>query len=159
MVARKRHFAKIEGPSRTKQSMKDSCDINLIMGKYLRTGTVDHLAVHGGSYGFASAVSLQEAMNIVLKAESMFADLSSGIRKKFDNSPKAFLEFVQARDADGNLKNLAEMRQLGLAPAVRPEPTARDARIAELEVDREARLELARRAVVAPPAGAHTGST
>lgn len=114
MSERKRFFAKIEGPSRTKQSMKDSCDINLIMGRYLRTGAVDHLAVHGGSYGFATSTSLQEAMNIVLKAESMFADLSSAVRKRFDNSPRLFLEFVQ------DPKNIDECRVLGLAAAKPP---------------------------------------
>lgn len=153
MSARKRVFAKIEGPSRTKQSMKDSCDINLIMGRYLRTGAVDHLAVHGGSYGFASATTLQEAMNIVMKAEAMFADLNSAVRKRFDNSPKKFLEFIQ------DSENQDEAYALGLAAKPPAEPSARDARIAELEADREARLELARRAVTAPPAGAGTGST
>lgn len=140
------------GAGRTKQSFKDQCDINFIMGRYLKSGAVDHLAKHGGQYGDVSPLSFHEAMNIVSTAEQMFNDLSSDVRKRFANDPARFLDFVQKRDSDGNLVNGAEMRLLGLAPPLaEPEPTARDARIFELEVDREARLELARRAVVAPP--------
>lgn len=146
---------KFSGSGRTKQSFKDQCDINFIMGRYLKSGNVDHLAVHGGKYGDVSPLSFHEAMNIVATAEQMFADLPSDLRKRFGHDPASFLEFVQKRDADGNLVNAAEMRLLGLAkPLPEPEPTPREARIAELEVDREARLELARRAVKEPaPAG------
>ncbi|UOF78717.1 scaffold protein [Microviridae sp.] len=142
------------GSGRTKQSFKDQCDINFIMARYLKSGSVNHLATHGGQYGDFSPQTFHEAMNIVAKAEQMFADLDSGLRKRFSNDPAEFLKFVQARNDGGELVNLEEMRKLGLArPAPKPEPTPREARIAELEVDREARLELARRAVVAPPSG------
>lgn len=145
---------KFVGSGRTKQSFKDQCDINFIMARYLKGGVVDHLARHGGQYGDVSPLSFHEAMNIVAKSQEMFNDLSSDVRKRFANDPAAFLEFVQKRDADGNLVNAAEMRLLGLAPPLpEPSPTPREARIAELETDREARLELARRAVVVPPAG------
>lgn len=104
------------GVVRTRQSMKDACDINLIMKKYLRGGVVDHLARHGGEFGFATSQTFHEAMNIVCKAEEMFADLSSDLRRRFGNSPAAFLEFVHDR------KNVAECRKLGLMkPEVVPE--------------------------------------
>jgi len=95
---------------RAKQSFKGECDINRIMGKYLKSGTVDHFTRHGGTYGFASSATFHDAMNVVVKAEKMFSDLPSDIRKKFANDPAAFLEFVQDE------KNLPEMRKLGLAP-------------------------------------------
>lgn len=97
------------GVTRTKQSMAASCDINVLMGRYLRTGTVDHLAKHGGTYGFADSRTFHEAMNLIRKAEEMFEDLPSGVRKRFGNDPAAFLDFV------GDSKNLDEMRSLGLA--------------------------------------------
>lgn len=115
------------GVGRTKQAMKDSCDINLIMGRYLRSGNVDHLARHEPSYGFASPQTFHESMNVVRKAEEMFLDLPSELRKRFGNDPGAFLEFVQARDAEsGELLHLEEMRELGLAkPAEAPAPIPR----------------------------------
>lgn len=102
-------------PSLTKQSMKKDCDINVIMGRYLKSGQVDHLAKHGGHYGDFPAQTFHEAMNTVRKAEEMFADLDSAIRKRFHNDPAEFLEFVQARNEDGGATNFTEMVKLGLA--------------------------------------------
>lgn len=107
-----------DGPGRTKQSMKAECDINNIVNKYRRTGTIAHLAKHGGQYGFASAMDFRESMDIVLKAKAMFADLPSVLRKRFGNDPAGFLEYVQDKN------NLEEMRKLGLALPAAPEPPA-----------------------------------
>jgi len=132
---------------RVKSSMKDSCDINVIMARYAKTGAIDHLAKHGGSYGFVPSLSFHESMNIVRKAEEMLADLPSDARKRFKNSPQLLMEFLDNPD------NLAEARKLGLAKAAVPPPVAPvEARVAELEVDAEARLAIARKAVKAAPA-------
>jgi len=122
-------------PSRTKGSFKDQCDINFIMSRYLKSGAVDHVAKYGGSYGFATSLTLHEALNIVRKAEEMFNDLDSKIRIRFHNEPGEFLDFVQ------DPKNAEVLVEMGLAnPAkvvepvlVRMEPTeeAQEARGSE----------------------------
>ncbi len=94
--------------SRTKQAFKRDVDINNIMRKYVKTGLIDHFSKHSGEYGFASGVVFHEAMNIVTKAESMFADLPAAVRLRFENDPADFLEFVQ------NPANAEEMIELGL---------------------------------------------
>lgn len=99
---------KCGGGSRTKQSFKAECDINNIMAKYQKTGSLAHAQQHQGEYGFASAVSFHEAMNIVTQAEQMFASLPSTLRNRFSNDPGAYLDFVQNPD------NEDEMRELGL---------------------------------------------
>lgn len=139
---------------RVKQAFKKDCDINLIMGRYAKGQIVDHLAKWEGTYGDFPAQDFQEAMGIVAKAQEMFNDLDSAIRIRFANDPAQFLAFAQDE------KNLPEMRKLGIAkPEVPAAPTAVEARVAELEADRAARLELARRAVTLPPEGApHTSS-
>lgn len=101
--------------SRTKQSMKDECDINNIMRKFIKTGAVAHVAKHGGEYGFASAQSFHEAMEVLRKGTEMFEDLPSDLRKKFHNEPAEFLQFVQDE------KNADAMRELGLALPKTPE--------------------------------------
>ncbi len=93
---------------RTKQAFAEETDINWIMRKYDKTGLVDHLAKHGGEYGFASSITLHEAMNVVARAEAMFADLPASARSRFEGDPGAFLDFVQ------NPENQAEMLKLGL---------------------------------------------
>lgn len=107
-------------PSRTKQSMKQECDINVIMGRYLKTGQIDHLNVHGPNYGFASSQTFQECMEIVRTAEQMFADLPSETRARFQNRPGAFLDFVQ------DPKNVPEMVRMGLAKVAPPPVVAAD---------------------------------
>ena len=93
----------------TKQSFKDECNINKIMARFQRTGAIDHYAKHGPQYSDITSGNLHSAMNIISDAESMFEELPSSVRKKFQNDPAQFLDFVQ----DPN--NLEEMRELGLA--------------------------------------------
>lgn len=104
-----------EFPSMTKQSFKKECDINHIMGKYLKTGAIDHFAKFGPSYGDIEPVTFHEAMNVIRKSEEMFEALDSSIRKRFHNNPAEFMEFVQNPD------NLEEMRKLKLARPAAPD--------------------------------------
>ncbi len=101
-------------PSLCEQHHADSCDINKIMGRYRKTGVVDHLNKHGPMYGEIPSLDLQEATEVVIKANEMFDDLPSHIRNKFDNKPGDFLDFVQ------NPANLEEMRELGLSKVEEP---------------------------------------
>lgn len=103
-------FAKAD--SVTEQSHKDACDVNKILSKFQRTGVLEHRNAHRGQYGFATSGDFQNAMFIVAKAQSMFADLPSHIRDKFDHDPGKFLDFVQ------NDENAPEMVKLGLAKSV-----------------------------------------
>jgi len=103
-------FAK-NGKSKTKQSMKDECDINMIMARYMKTGAIDHVNRHGAQYGFASSSDFAESMRLVADAQTMFDDLPSDIRTKFQNDPGQFLDFVQD-DA-----NASEMAEMGLTQA------------------------------------------
>lgn len=95
--------------SRTKQAFKDECDINRVMKKYEKTGVITHVNRFSGRYGdFISAPDYQAACNAVLAAQDMFMTLPSKVRARFENDPRAFLEFAQNPD------NVDEMRELGL---------------------------------------------
>ena len=97
------------GPGKAKQSFQAECDINNIMAKYQKTGLLDHINKHGESYGFASSLDFTQANQVIAKANSMFEELPSATRNRFDNDPAKFLDFVQNPD------NLEEMQSLGLA--------------------------------------------
>ncbi len=101
---------------RTKQSMKDECDINKIMEKYQKTGAIAHVNKHQSEYGFATSEDFASAMRTCTIAQEMFDDLPSSIRRRFANNPAAFLDFVQ----DAN--NKKEGQDLGLWPKDPPEP-------------------------------------
>ncbi len=109
---------------KTKQSFKDECDINKILKKFEKTGAIHHYATNAGNYGDTTQPQLHDALNIVANANTMFEELPATLRKKFNNDPGQFLEFVQ------NPKNLEEMRELGLAKqkAIPLAPTAADAK-------------------------------
>ncbi len=94
--------------TRTKQSFQAECDINNIMKKYQLTGALEHTNKHQMQYGDATPLQLQDALDIVIKADEMFDSLPSSLRKKFHGDPAEYLEFVQDED------NEEEMRELGL---------------------------------------------
>jgi phage internal scaffolding protein len=94
---------------RTKQAHKKESDINYIMAKYQKTGLMTNLKNNMPNYGFATSNDFHTSMNIITKAQSMFDELPSTIRNKFENKPEKFLEFV------GDQDNLPEMIELGLA--------------------------------------------
>lgn len=96
------------GETRTKQSFKKECDINVIMAKYQKTGAITHFNKHQHNYGMADGQTFQDAMNLVCEAQEMFNDLPSSIRTRFGNDPAAFLDFVQNED------NADEMARMGL---------------------------------------------
>lgn len=114
-----------EAVGRTKQQFKDECDINNIVNKYQRTGAIAHANAHQANYDYATSLSFYEAMNIVTTGETMFNDLPSSLRRRFENDPAKFLDFVQNED------NTDEMIELGLATPLPPEPVGPVPPIAE----------------------------
>lgn len=106
---RQRVAINFEGPSRTKQSFRDECDINNIMRKWQKTGLVTHVSKYQGDYSDLTNVqSYHESCNQVLAAQEAFASLPSSLRSRFQNDPGQFLEFV------GNDANRDEAIKLGL---------------------------------------------
>lgn len=114
----RKHAIHFEGSGLTKQSFKDECDINKIMAKFQKTGAINHYAKYAPQYGVITQEDLQDALNVVADAETMFEELPAKLREKFQNDAGQFLEFVQ------NPNNLEEMRELGLAQPLTPGQTA-----------------------------------
>lgn len=102
-------FDKKKNPGKTQQSFKDECDINRIMKRYAATGNIKHIKNRQGAYlDLTDAPTFEEALNIVKHAEYAFESLDSAIRKKFNNNPEEFLEFMD------NPNNNDEAVKLGL---------------------------------------------
>jgi len=93
---------------RTQQDFADECDINSIMARYQKTGVLDFTSRFEPQYGDATGHDFQAAMDTVVKANEMFANLPSNIRDRFLNSPSHFLDFIN----DEN--NAAEAAKMGL---------------------------------------------
>jgi phage internal scaffolding protein len=112
---RERFVTKLEGASKTMQSFKDECDINVIMSRYQKTGIIDHVSRYQGSYeDVTEFFDYRDSLDRVRAADLAFSTLPSSIRLRFDNSPAAFLDFVS------DASNQDEMRKMGLIPAEPP---------------------------------------
>jgi phage internal scaffolding protein len=96
----------------TKQSDKDSCDINLILDRYAKTGVLPDLITKDPQYGdFTDVPTYQEACSIVSLAEAQFEALDAKTRERFGNDPALMLDFCSKSE------NHDEMVKLGLAIA------------------------------------------
>lgn len=82
------------GNGRTKQSFKDECDINNLMAKYLKTGRMEHVNQALPRFECVSEYDFQEAQNLIAQAASMFEDIPSKIRNRFENNPGKLLDWV-----------------------------------------------------------------
>lgn len=107
-------------PSRTKQSFKNECDVNLIMKKFKKIMGEDYLNRYngyvGGQFGdFSQVVDYRTAIEQVRQAQGVFDALPAMIRKRFDNDPASFLDFCQ------NPANADELVKMGLATASKQE--------------------------------------
>jgi Chlamydia-phage Chp2 scaffold (Chlamy_scaf). len=93
----------------TKQADLKESDINYIMKRFEKTGTLPEMILKNGHYGDYTAVpDYQEAMNIINLAQSQFEALDVNVRNRFENNPEKFLAFTT------NPENYDEMEKMGL---------------------------------------------
>jgi hypothetical protein len=92
---------------RTKQAFKDQCDINKILKKAQKSGTISHLLKYPEPvYGDFDGVDLLEAHRLIDKAQTIFDDLPSEIRREFDGDALKFAGFASDPANRGKLAQL-----------------------------------------------------
>jgi phage internal scaffolding protein len=98
--------------SKTEQSHKSEVDINNIVKRAGAGELVAKVnALQNWTYDDVTNNDFQEAMNAIIKARDTFSSVPSEIRKRFDNDPAAFMDFVRNPD------NKQELVEMGLATA------------------------------------------
>lgn len=114
---------------RTKQSFKDLTDVNAIIDRHTRAGTLSHLEKFQGQYGDLADFDFVESQNQIAKANTMFERLPAKTRLQFNNDPQKFFEFVNdPENRDDLAKKLPELassqkrRELQRAAAEPQEP-------------------------------------
>jgi phage internal scaffolding protein len=100
---------------RVEQSHKDEVNINNIVRKHGLELIAKTQALQELRFDDVVGNDFQESMNMLLKAKESFESVPSEIRKRFDNDPAKFMDFVHNGD------NKDEMVKLGL---MRPEDPA-----------------------------------
>lgn len=107
--------------SRTKQSFKDSTNINTIVERHRVSGEAPPFNNETPLYGdFSNATDLHSSMNRVSAAEDSFATLKATIRDASDNSPVRFLEMLETQQGKDTLHKAG----LDLGPEFTPTPPA-----------------------------------
>lgn len=118
-------------PILVKQAMRDECDVNGIMKKFIKTGLIEHVNNHHGDYGnFIGFEDYHSSMNRIRAAEHAFMSIPAGIRAKFDNDPSKFLLFAQD---DGNEDEMIAMGLASARPSEAPGEPEKDAAEEPLE--------------------------
>lgn len=109
---------------RTKSSMKDECDVNVIVRRYLKTGVVSHVSGRAPQFADVSGVGdWKSAMDEIAGARQWFEHLPSEVRNRFRNDPAQCLDFL----ADD--ENREEAVKLGLLPALEDGPPVEPAAV------------------------------
>lgn len=92
---------------RTKQTFKDETDINKILARAQKTGTISHINKFEGSYGDFSDFDFFEAQIMLTKGREIFDALPSEIRSEFNQSQAQFFAYVNdPANKDDLLKKL-----------------------------------------------------
>lgn len=110
----------------TKQSFKDSTDINKMLAKAQKMGSISHLMKYDKAvYGTFEGFDLLEAHNRVQKAQTIFNDLPSEVRREFHGDAFAFAKFASD---PVNVDRLAQLLPAIARPgSYFPNPVARQA--------------------------------
>lgn len=110
----------------TKQAFKESTDINRLLARHARAGTLSHLEQFGGQYGDFD-FDFQTMQNRLAEGKSIFERLPAEVRREFKQDPTAFFAYVNERNAEELKKELPELAKPGnqmpnMHPKVPPKP-------------------------------------
>lgn len=104
------------GETETQQQFKDDCDANIILPRLAKEfgSDIPRFTTKTGVYGdFTEIGDYRQAVETVMKADSLFNDLPAQTRLKFDNDPHKLVEYL------ADPANMQESIDLGLR--MRPE--------------------------------------
>nr|QJB19928.1 MAG: internal scaffolding protein [Microvirus sp.] len=99
---------KCEDKTLTQQHMKDECDINVLVKRFVVTGEIPQLTMPPMQGDFSTAPTYQEALNLMVEANRSFMQQPAEIRARFENDPAKFVDFCSDE------KNRDELRRMGL---------------------------------------------
>ena len=97
------------GASKTRASQQKETEINGIIRKFDRTGTLTHVTRSIPRFDDVTQLSdYKSALDQVLKAQQMFGELPSDLRAEFGNDPAKLIEYLS------DSKNLEDAAKKGL---------------------------------------------
>lgn len=108
--------------SMTEQNHLERVKIQNIIKQYTAQGMLDHVNFYEGQYGdFVNSLDFNQAMNIAAETTQMFESLPAELRRRFNDDPADYLDFVQ------NPENRVEMEELGIPTSHLPPQASSEA--------------------------------
>ena len=105
------------GESMTQEHFREETEILNIIRRHDRNGVIEHINKGTAIYGdFSEITDYRDMIHKLREADSAFAQVPSDIRKRFENDPAKFFNFVTDQN---NHSALAEM---GLVMKKEPQP-------------------------------------
>jgi len=99
--------------SRTKQSMRDEVDINVIVARARKGHAITHVARGMPAFMDVSEVGdYKSALDMLRAADAFFEALPAKVRESFDNDPAIFLDSVDT------VEGRARLEKAGLIPPI-----------------------------------------
>lgn len=93
----------------TQMNSQKSCDVNVIMKQFRKTGQIIHLAKKVPFYGDVSDFTdYGTALMKVKVAQDLFEQMPSAVRNRFDNDVEKAIKFLE------DPKNLKEAQEIGM---------------------------------------------
>ncbi len=106
---------------RVKPSFKQDTDVNEIMRKYQRTGTIEHITQKTPMYGdFSQIVDYKTATDTVIQAKNAFMELPADLRASFTHDPQELLIYLEQ---GGDIEERLDSIRADTRPET-PEPPA-----------------------------------
>jgi len=90
-----------------KQSMRDECDVNLIVERFAETGLLEHVA--SGIPQFVDVSELGDFRSVieqVREVEEYFAGLPAKVRGVFQHDASNFMEFLESGASEEDLRKI-----------------------------------------------------
>ena len=95
------------GESMTQEHFREETEILNIIRRHDRNGVIDHINKGSAIYGdFSEITDYRDMIHKLREADSAFAQVPSDVRKRFENDPAKFFNFVTD---ESNHEALAEM--------------------------------------------------
>ena len=112
----------------TQQSHADTCNVNTILATYMQTGSLPSIDPDA-YYGDLSDFDYQSLQIQIANAHSLFEELPDSVKKRFNNEPHRFLNFVQDES------NYDELTKMGLINTPPDDKASLDAATTVAEVE------------------------
>lgn len=104
--AHKELYEPVYDDGRTKQSFKDSCNINKILARFSGEQVAAHLSQYKNEYGDFSEFDFQKNQLLLARGNQIFDKLPISVKREFNNQPNEFFTFV---NDPNNSERLAEL--------------------------------------------------